>query len=100
MSIAEISGPGLAGVLVQLITAPLAIMVDAASFLVASVSLALISTPEPRSARPITMRNLWLIFSPVLRLRTMAQVLDDLSHQDQSLQVSLYNSLQDESRDI
>jgi MFS family permease len=46
-SIAEIGGPGLAGALVQLIGPPLAILVDAISFLVSAISLVLIRTPEP-----------------------------------------------------
>jgi MFS family permease len=49
-SIAEIGGPGLAGLLVQLFRAPFAIFVDAISFAVSAVSLVLIRTPEP--ARP------------------------------------------------
>jgi MFS family permease len=49
-SLAEIGGPGLAGGLVQVIGAPLAILVDAISFVVSAISLALIRSPEP--ARP------------------------------------------------
>jgi MFS family permease len=49
-SMAEISGPGLAGVLVQLVTAPIALVVDALSFFVAAGSLVLIRTPESRPA--------------------------------------------------
>ncbi len=49
-SIAEIGGPGLAGALVQIIGAPFAILVDAVSFVVSSISLLLIRSPEP--ARP------------------------------------------------
>ena len=49
-SIAEIGGPGLAGAMVQVIGAPFAILVDAISFAVSAVSLALIRTREP--ARP------------------------------------------------
>ncbi len=49
-SLAEIGGPGLAGALVQLVSAPFAILVDAVSFAVSAVSLLLIRTPEP--ARP------------------------------------------------
>jgi MFS family permease len=41
-SIAEIGGPGLAGALVQLVSAPFAILVDAWSFLVSAVSVMLI----------------------------------------------------------
>ncbi len=46
-SVAQIAGPGLAGGLVQLATAPLAILVDSMSFLVSVVSLLLIRAPEP-----------------------------------------------------
>jgi MFS family permease len=46
-SLAEIGGPGLGGGLVQVIGAPLAILVDAISFAVSAVSLALIRSPEP-----------------------------------------------------
>ncbi len=49
-SIAEIGGPGLAGGLVQVVSAPFAILVDAVSFAVSAISLALIRAPEP--ARP------------------------------------------------
>jgi MFS family permease len=49
-SLAEIGGPGLAGALVQLISAPFAILVDALSYVLSAVSLGLIRTPEP--ARP------------------------------------------------
>ena len=54
-SLAEIGGPGLAGALVQLVSAPFAILVDAVSFAVSAVSLLLIRTPEPaRPARTTT----------------------------------------------
>jgi MFS family permease len=46
-SIAEIGGPSLAGTLVQAVSAPFAILVDAVSFAVSAVSLLLIRTPEP-----------------------------------------------------
>ncbi len=49
-SLAEIGGPGLGGGLVQLIGAPLAILVDAISFVVSAIALVLIRSPEP--ARP------------------------------------------------
>ncbi|MHB8959570.1 MAG: MFS transporter [Candidatus Limnocylindrales bacterium] len=58
-SLAEIGGPGLGGGLVQLIGAPLAILVDAVSFVVSAVSLTLIRSPEPpRPARtsPVPIR--------------------------------------------
>ncbi len=46
-SLAEIGGPGLGGGLVQAIGGPLAILVDAASFVVSAISLLLIRRPEP-----------------------------------------------------
>jgi MFS family permease len=46
-SLAEIGGPGLAGFLVQLLSAPFAVLVDAVSFGVSALSLLLIRTPEP-----------------------------------------------------
>jgi len=46
-SLAEIGGPGLAGALVQAIGAPLAILVDAISFVVSALSLVLIRHREP-----------------------------------------------------
>ena len=49
-SVAEVGGPGLAGALVQLVSAPFAILVDAVSFVVSAVSLILIRAREaPRS---------------------------------------------------
>jgi len=46
-SLAEIGGPGLAGGLVQVFSAPFAILVDALSFAVSALSLLLIRSPEP-----------------------------------------------------
>lgn len=50
-SAAEIGGPGLAGLLVGTITAPFALVLDAASFIVAGGSLWLIRKPEPEPMR-------------------------------------------------
>lgn len=46
-SFAEVAGPGLTGILVQAITAPMAILFDAASFLCSAVSVWMIRKPEP-----------------------------------------------------
>jgi predicted MFS family arabinose efflux permease len=48
--VAEITGPPLAGVLVQTITAPMAILLDAMSFLVSTATVVAIRTPEPPPA--------------------------------------------------
>ena len=46
-SVAQVAGPGIGGVLVSWLTAPIAILVDAVSFLVSALCLARIRTPEP-----------------------------------------------------
>jgi MFS family permease len=54
-AIAEVGGPGFAGALVQIVSAPFALLVDAVSFVGSAVSLALIRSPEPpRPARTAT----------------------------------------------
>lgn len=58
---AQMSGPGLAGVLVGVITAPYAIAVDAVSFLVSAALLGAIRAPEPApkpAAHPSMRREL------------------------------------------
>jgi MFS family permease len=57
-AMAETGGPGLAGLLVQCVSAPIAIAVDALSFFVAAASLALIRTSEPRPAATRNMHSL------------------------------------------
>jgi predicted MFS family arabinose efflux permease len=46
-SVAQIVGPGVAGALVQLVTAPIAVAVDAASFIASVLCLLPIRAPEP-----------------------------------------------------
>jgi MFS family permease len=46
-SIANVAGPGLGGLLIQLVTAPIAIIADAASFVVSAAFALSIRTPEP-----------------------------------------------------
>lgn len=50
-SAAEVAGPGLGGVLVQLLSAPLALLADALSYAVSVVTLLAIRTPEPAPQR-------------------------------------------------
>jgi hypothetical protein len=50
-SVAGILGPGLSGALVQLLTAPLAILVDAASFFVSAIFMLGIRAPEAKISR-------------------------------------------------
>ena len=46
-SVAELGGPALAGVLFQWLTAPIAVAVNAATYVVSAIFLARIRTPEP-----------------------------------------------------
>jgi hypothetical protein len=57
-AVAQIAGPNLAGVLVQVLTAPISIAVDAASYLVSAVTIAWIRRPEPAVAPPSERRHL------------------------------------------
>jgi hypothetical protein len=52
-SIAGIAGPGIAGTLVHLITAPLALLFDAASFVCSTISVWLIRKREPAPPRTL-----------------------------------------------
>jgi MFS family permease len=56
-SAAQIAGPSAAGALVQLVTAPVAIAVDALSFLVSALFLGLLRTAEPPPARSTAARR-------------------------------------------
>ncbi|AUG80414.1 MFS transporter [Kitasatospora sp. MMS16-BH015] len=51
-SIAQTAGQGLSGVLIQLLTAPVAVVVNSAGYLVSVVSLLLIRSPEPVRTAP------------------------------------------------
>lgn len=57
-SVAQVTGPPIAGGLVALVTAPIAVLLDAGSFLVSAVALSLIRVPEPTSARTGTHANM------------------------------------------
>jgi MFS family permease len=57
-SATRVVGPSLAGLLMQIVVAPTAILLDAASFVVSGICLLLIRQPEP-SPRPRTQPNLW-----------------------------------------
>lgn len=46
-SLAEIGGPAISGLLIQAVSAPIAVVFDAATFLVSAVSVASIRKPEP-----------------------------------------------------
>jgi MFS family permease len=75
-SSAEVAGPGLAGVLVSALTAPVALTAQVVTYLVSVLSLLLIRTREPRPAPPDGKRYLgrelraglhWVLRNPILR---------------------------------
>src|SRR5712691_853538 len=51
-SVAEVGGPGFTGALIQVVSAPFAILVDAVSYLVSAASLLLIRSREPERLAP------------------------------------------------
>jgi MFS family permease len=51
-SVAESGGPGAAGIIVQALTAPVAIALDALTYVVSALLLRAIAVPEPRPAPP------------------------------------------------
>jgi MFS family permease len=85
-SVAEIIGPGLAGGLVQIIGAPIAIAMDAFSFLISATSIGMIHAPEPDPSQARINTHLWTemiqgwhhVFSEG-RLRALASCITSLS---------------------
>jgi len=57
-SAVRVAGPGVAGLLVQILTAPIALLVDAASFAFSALCLLAIRTPEPAPIAA-TRRPVW-----------------------------------------
>ncbi len=70
-SVAEMGGPALAGLLVQTLTAPVAIAVNAMTYLISALFLAGMRRPEPRppalAARPSLAADLAVGFAAVMR---------------------------------
>lgn len=75
MSASSVAGPGIAGLLVAALTAPVALIVDAFSYLVSIMSLLWIRRPEPRPPQP-PKRHVghelrdglaWVFTRPILR---------------------------------
>ena len=80
-SILAVAGPGIAGPLVQLITAPMAILVDAVSYLLSAITLRRVGTFEKAPTTPMQRRTIWheigegiheLLRTPILRVLTIA----------------------------
>jgi MFS family permease len=75
-SAADTAGPGLAGLLVAAVAAPVALVVDAVSYLISVITLLLIRTTEPRPVRTGPQRHVlgelkdglsWVFGNPILR---------------------------------
>ncbi|GLV60655.1 MFS transporter [Dictyobacter sp. S3.2.2.5] len=89
-SVAQIGGPGLGGLLVQLLTAPFALLFDACSFLVSALGVLLIRQREEAPASTRTAGSMWrqigaglqLTFhNPYLRLLALAAMTYNLFSQ-------------------
>ncbi len=83
LSLAEITGPPVGGLVVQLITAPFAIAVDAISFLVSALCISLIRKPEtrpeaPEQTQPVlreAFEGLRVVFNdPILRVLAFCDI--------------------------
>jgi predicted MFS family arabinose efflux permease len=73
-ALAEIAGPSCAGILVQWLSAPYAIFIDACSYLFSAATLGLIRVSEPRSAGQAGA-NVWREMKDGLRIVTRHAVL-------------------------
>jgi MFS family permease len=58
-SVAQIAGPGIAGALVQVASAPIAVLVDSLSYVASVLSLSLIRTPEPPPVSAHEHSGMW-----------------------------------------
>jgi len=98
-SLAEIGGPTLAGVLVQALTAPLAILFDVMSFLVSALCTSLIRVREPAPGLEVERQSVWgeireglqlVSGNPLLRAVAVSSALRNFSGGAFSALYSLY----------
>ena len=80
-SLAAIAGPGLAGLLVGILTAPLALFVNTASYLFSALALSLIRRPEPEPATPAARTSVFASIGEGLRAVVGNRMLRDLATQ-------------------
>jgi MFS family permease len=87
-ALAQVCGPGLGGALVQAVTAPVAIMIDVASYLISALALVRIRGDEP-VVRPVARRAVWreaydgcrvIGRSPILRASAASAATYNLFH--------------------
>ncbi len=67
-SVAEVAGFSVSGVLIQALTAPIAVLIDATSFLVSAIALAMIRKPESAPAEHAEKPNAWHEIKDGLRI--------------------------------
>ena len=85
-SVAQLAGPGLGGLLVQIARAPFALIADSASYAVSFVTLWLIRTPEPKpqaaEREPIRVAiaegGRFVFRDPLLRTMTIAPAISNI----------------------
>jgi predicted MFS family arabinose efflux permease len=86
-SVAQVIGPSVGGLLVQVLSAPVAILADVASFVFAALTLRTIPDPEtapPAAERRPLLHEVWeglgaLLGHPVLRAIAAATILNNLT---------------------
>ena len=67
-SVVEVAAFGFAGVLVQVLTAPIAILLDAVSFVISALCLGGIRTPEPPNRASANGNSTWMSIREGLRI--------------------------------
>ncbi len=86
-SAAQVGGPGIAGVLVGLLSAPIAVLIDAVSYLVSAALMWKIPAPEPAPTRQDEAQKVWreigerlraVFGDPVLRALIMCSATNTL----------------------
>jgi predicted MFS family arabinose efflux permease len=86
----EVFSFGLGGWLVQILTAPLAVLIDAVSFVVSAVCLGAIRTPEPPTREPTEGQTTWPAIREGLRLVWRTPILRALGGAHATLSFSIY----------
>jgi MFS family permease len=89
-SVAEVAGFGLAGLLVQALTAPIAVLVDALSFVASAASLALIRAHEPAPTPPAERPSLAREIGQGLRLVWADPILRALAGASATRELGVY----------
>jgi predicted MFS family arabinose efflux permease len=86
----EVASFGLGGWLVQVLSAPIAVLIDAVSFVVSAVCLWTIKAPEPRTHETGHEQNTWLAIREGLRLVLHDPVLRALGLAHANLNLCIY----------